>query len=278
MMLEIPESTTIAKQLNETVSGKTIQKVIADTSPHKFAFYHGEPLAYHALLYGKTIEESVGIGAMVSINAGNCRIVIGDGANLRYYHNTDNIPAKHQLLIIFEDQSALVCTIQMYGAVFAFKAGAFSNSYYTISEEKPLPIDEAFNRTYFNALRVKGTEKYTAKAYLATEQRIPGLGNGVLQDILFNAGIHPKRKMNTVSDTEYERLYQAIKETLNEMTRLGGRDTEKDLFGNCGGYKTQLSRYTVGTPCPICGEIIQKAAYMGGTVYWCPECQPITKQ
>lgn|GEM_PF-2077218 len=30
------------------------------------------------------------------------------------------------------------------------------------------------------------------KAFLATEQRIPGLGNGVLQDILWTARIHPK--------------------------------------------------------------------------------------
>jgi formamidopyrimidine-DNA glycosylase len=42
----------------------------------------------------------------------------------------------------------------------------------------------------------------SAKAFLATEQRIPGLGNGVLQDILFTAGIHPKRKMAAISEEE----------------------------------------------------------------------------
>jgi len=38
------------------------------------------------------------------------------------------------------------------------------------------------------------------KFLLATEQRIPGLGNGVLQDILFKAKIHPKRKVADLSE------------------------------------------------------------------------------
>jgi len=61
------------------------------------------------------------------------------------------------------------------------------------------------------------------------------------------------------------------------MTSLCGRDTEKDLFGHSGGYKTILSRNTVGKPCSVCGAEIQKAAYMGGAVYWCPGCQPLTE-
>lgn len=35
--------------------------------------------------------------------------------------------------------------------------------------------------------------KLTAKTFLAAEQRIPGLGNGVLQGILFQACIYLKR-------------------------------------------------------------------------------------
>ncbi len=276
-MLEIPESTTIAKQLNETLRGKTIQRVVANVSPHKFAFYHGDPAEYNALLTGQVIGESFGIGAMVKITAGNCRIVLGDGASLKYYSEANEAPSKHQLLIEFDDNSVLVCTVQMYGAVLAFADGQYDNKYYSVSKEKPQPINDAFDREYFDALRVEGTDKLSAKAYLATEQRIPGLGNGVLQDILFKVGIHPKRKMGTLTEQDYTKLFHAVKEILTEMTRLGGRDTEKDLFGNAGRYKTVLSRNTVGNPCPVCGTIIQKTAYMGGTVYWCPECQQLMK-
>jgi formamidopyrimidine-DNA glycosylase len=52
-------------------------------------------------------------------------------------------------------------------------------------------------------------QKLSLKAALATEQRIPGLGNGSLQDILWQAHLHPKRKTNTLSDEEdSSTLYQ----------------------------------------------------------------------
>ncbi len=58
-----------------------------------------------------------------------------------------------------------------------------------------------------------------------------------------------------------------------DMARQGGRDTEKDLFGNFGGYITLMSKNTVGKACPVCGGLIQKQAYMGGSIYFCPSCQ-----
>jgi len=275
-MLEIPESTTLARQLNETVRSKTIRSVVANASPHKFAFYSGDPATYPALLTGRTIGKSFGIGAMVELLAGDCRIVFSDGANLRYCESADQAPAKHQLLLEFEDGSTLVCSVQMYGSVQALPVSDDPGKYYRLAKEKPLPLCAAFDRAYFTSLCGAGTEKLSSKAFLATEQRIPGLGNGVLQDILFRAGVHPKRKMGTLSAGELDGLFYAVKNTLAEMTRLGGRDTEKDLFGNPGRYRTILSRNTCGTPCPVCGAEIQKAAYMGGAVYYCPGCQPMT--
>ncbi|MBO5054824.1 MAG: hypothetical protein J6C64_00510 [Lachnospiraceae bacterium] len=29
----------------------------------------------------------------------------------------------------------------------------------------------------------------------------------------------------------------------------------------------------MGKPCTYCGNMIQKANYLGGTVYFCPSCQ-----
>ena len=117
-------------------------------------------------------------------------------------------------------------------------------------------------------------EKLSVKAFLATEQRIPGLGNGVLQDILFNAKLNPRRKIGELSDSEIVGLFLSVKNTLKEMTAMGGRDTEKDLFGSDGGYKTKASKFTVGAACPVCSREIVKESYMGGSVYYCPGCQP----
>jgi formamidopyrimidine-DNA glycosylase len=274
-MLEIPESTTLARQLNETVRGKTIRRAVANASPHKFTFYKGDPAEYGSLLSGKVIGSSYGFGAIVEISAGDKSITVDDGANLRYYPLYEAAPDKHQLYLEFDDSSALVCTIQMYGGIAVFTAGESDSKFYLGSKERPQPLTDAFDRAYFNSLFGDGWEKLSAKAFLATEQRIPGLGNGVLQDILFNAGINPKTKMGKLSASGIDKMYDSVKNTLSEMTRLGGRDIEKDLFGNPGGYKTILSKNTLGKPCPKCGTIIEKTAYMGGAVYWCPGCQPL---
>jgi formamidopyrimidine-DNA glycosylase len=113
------------------------------------------------------------------------------------------------------------------------------------------------------------------KAFLATEQRIPGFGNGVLQDTLFKARLNPKRKLCDLDDEGRARLFAVLKAVLQEMTDRGGRDTETDLYGDPGGYTTLMSRNTVGKPCPSCRQPIKKSSYMGGAVYFCPECQPV---
>jgi formamidopyrimidine-DNA glycosylase len=69
------------------------------------------------------------------------------------------------------------------------------NPYYLIAKSKPSPYDAAFDFEYFKALMDETKSTLNLKAFLATEQRIPGLGNGVLQDILFVAGLNPKRKL-----------------------------------------------------------------------------------
>jgi len=118
-------------------------------------------------------------------------------------------------------------------------------------------------------------QKLALKAVLATEQRIPGLGNGCLQDILWSAQLHPRRKLNTLSLEENGRLFQNLKETLKAMTELGGRSTEKDLYGQVGGYQVRMCAESNGKPCPRCGTEIKKEAYMGGSIYTCPVCQKV---
>jgi len=171
--------------------------------------------------------------------------------------------------------SAISATVQMYGGLWCFRDSEFDNKYYLTAKQKPSPIDNAFDRAYFNSLFDKQTVNLSLKAFLATEQRIPGLGNGVLQDILWNAYLHPKRKISTLADSEKEALFNAIKSTLGDMTRFGGRDTEQDLFGNSGGYKTILSKNNLGMPCPACGGMIKKENYMGGSIYFCGGCQKV---
>ena len=274
-MIEIPEAAVLVEQINKTLVGKVIHSVIANHSPHKFAGFAGDPADYEALLAGTVVEQAVTYGSMVEIQVEHARIMFHEGIILRYYEVNEKLPKKHQLLIEFEDASVITASVQMYGGICCFKAGEYDNKYYLISQEKPSPLSDQFDNRYFQRIIADDKlQKKSVKALLATEQRIPGLGNGVLQDILYNAKIHPKRKVETLTTTEKDLLFESIKRTLLEMMLHGGRDTEKDLFGNYGGYKTQVSKKTVGLPCEICGGKIVKKAYMGGSIYYCVGCQP----
>jgi formamidopyrimidine-DNA glycosylase len=273
-MIELPEALNLAGQINDTIHGKRVASVIAAKTPHKLTWYYGEPQNYSDLLVDRNIEKANAWGGMVEIKAENANILLGDGAGIRFHSKGEPRPAKHQLLIEFDDHSAISVSIQMYGGIGAFLEGELDNLYYRVAKEKPSPFSLAFDEVYFDRLiSAQDVQKLNLKALLATEQRIPGLGNGILQDILFNAKMHPKKKVNTLAETEKEVLFNSVKTTISTMAAKGGRDTELDLFGCPGGYKTILCKNTVNKPCPVCGTIIKKEAYMGGSVYYCEKCQ-----
>jgi len=275
-MIEIPEAKVLSMQLNETVAGKRIKNVTALQSPHKFAWFNRDPQDYNNLLAGKVVTKAEAVAGYVEITVEDVVLLFGDGVNLRYHGNEEKRPQKHQLLVEFDDFTAISASVQMYGGLWCFNIGEFDNSYYLRAKESISPISEEFDREYFNAiLSAPSAEKLSAKALLAAEQRMPGLGNGTLQDILFNAKIHPKKKVSSFTENDKELIFNSIKSTLKEMTQQGGRDTEKDLFGNPGGYITKLSKNTANKPCKICGTPIIKEAYMGGSIYYCPQCQKI---
>jgi formamidopyrimidine-DNA glycosylase len=275
-MIEIPEAFTLSKQINETLKGKTVKRITAGHTTHKFVWYYGNQEEYSQLVENKTIDHATSFGSFVEITLENIKIAVNEGINLRYLEDSASIPSKHQLLLEFTDNTYLCGFVQMYGGVGCFIENTLDNEYYLGAKEKPTPLTKEFDRKhYHNLLNGNDVEKLSAKAFLATKQRIPGLGNGVLQDILYNANIHPKQKMKTISEEQQTKLFDSIKNTLKQMAENNGRDTEKDLFGNPGTYITKLSKNTVGTKCNRCGSMIEKTNYLGGSIYYCSGCQQI---
>jgi formamidopyrimidine-DNA glycosylase len=271
-MIELPEAVVIARQITETLGGKRIARATANASPHKFAWYTGDPATYNDRLAGKLIGKGTGVGGHIEFEAGDMLLSIS--APIRYHVKDEKRPKKHQLLLEFEDGTAISSSAQMWGGFFCFPAGEKGGGPdYELAKTRPSPLTDAFNRAYFDTLLNETTPKLSAKAFLATEQRIPGLGNGVLQDILWTARIHPKRKVGELSASELDAMHDAVKRVLAAMTAQGGRDTERDLFWQWGGYKTILSKNTVDTPCPVCGTVLCKEPYLGGAIYFCTGCQ-----
>ena len=274
-MIELPEASVLARQLRETIAGKTIDQVVVGSSPHKFAFFNGDPADYPASLLNRTLKEARAYGGMVELVLGERRLVLSDGINLRYHPEPSTLPAKHQLLLRFTDGSLLSASVVMYGMLWLFQEGSFINEYRQAALEKPSPLSAAFSLDYFRSLAaVPGSARLSLKALLATEQQIPGLGNGVLQDILWAAGCNPRRRTESLSEAELNYLYDSLQQTLQTMVNLGGRDSERDLHGVTGGYRTRMSTIHAAEGCPRCGSPIVREAYLGGSVYYCPRCQP----
>lgn len=272
-MLELPESYTIAKQVNETLRGKIISYVELLHTSHKFAFIPCNKGNFKECLEGQVIEGAIHRGGMLEIDTEDGMLLLADGAYPKYYEEKKKFPKNHQLAIYFDDDTALFVSIQMYGVLMVYPKGECSEGYYISSCEKPDPLSEEFTYEYFRSLYPADGKKLSAKAFLATKQRIPGLGNGVLQDILWEAGIDPRYDMTNASEEDFEALYAAVRKRLQAMCVAGGRDTEKTLLGEKGGYISQLSKNSLHQPCMRCGYEIHKAAYMGGTVYFCEKCQ-----
>ncbi|HNW95820.1 MAG TPA: zinc finger domain-containing protein [Anaerolineaceae bacterium] len=276
-MIELPEAQTLAAQISQHLSGKTIINSTAAHSPHKFAWYYGDPAEYPAKLNGGRVLSARGLGMFVEIALSTSTLLFNDGVNLRLHPQAGPIPVKHQLLLTFDDGSSLSASVAMYGGVVCWaNHELYENSYYATALAKPSPLTGAFDEACFRALLAPdAVRKLPLKAALATEQRIPGLGNGCLQDILWQARLHPRKKLSTLTNEELHQLFLSLKSTFREMAQAGGRSTEKDLFGQPGGYPVNLCAATNGKPCPRCGSPIMKEAYLGGSVYICPVCQKL---
>lgn len=179
-MIELPEAITLGRQIRETLSGRIITNVFDSNSPHKFTFFYNDPLTYKELLVGKKIISAQGCGIFVNIILeDDIKISFNDGVNIRFGDKFSPIPNKYQLLLTFDDESFLVFTVAMYGGIAVYQ-GEFDNEYYSKSFERISPISEKFDCKYFSDLIKCETKNISLKAFLATEQRIPGIGNGVL--------------------------------------------------------------------------------------------------
>ena len=144
------------------------------------------------------------------------------------------------------------------------------------------PLDPRFTIERFNTMLdtypekdIKGIKGFLVATGHVMKNHIHGLGNAIIQDILFLAKIHPKRKINEISPEERKELYNTINQSISEVIRYGGRYDERDLYDHPGGYIRIMDNKSVGTPCPGCGNPIEKVSYLGGTCYICPRCQPL---
>lgn len=275
-MFELPEYTTLAKQINKTLMGKMIKKGNLGNSPHKFVWYNRKHDEFTKLTRGKVIGKARARGRwlIVQLEPGY-NLVLGECGGRILYHPADSeLPEKYHLWLEFEDGSSFTATTQMWGAMELYEAGKEQERQY-IKDMRVTPVEKAFTFNYFSDLfdELLEGQKRSTKSLLTQDQLIPGLGNAIAQDILFRARLLPRRALSELSVGQRRDLYDSIVDIVHEIINKGGRNDETDLFGKPGGYVRLMDSKGVGKPCPECGTKIQKIQYLGGACYFCPKCQ-----
>jgi len=277
----------VSKQLEKAIVGKIVKNVVANQNPHTFVWFAMEPknafkdakVASDVAKYlaGKTVESvsanTGGYGLYNFINFGK-RALLSDIVP-RYIDHGEKPVKKHQLFLEFTDGSCLSYSALLGGALFLFEIDKNGDAV-DYKSDFPLITSNGFTYDYFTGLieNTKG-KVLSVKQLLATKNRIPGIDNNLLQDILWEARVNPKKKVDTLNKSERQRIFKAIKTVPSAIIASGGKDIDKDIYGNFGRFPCKVSRNTVGKPCARCGAKIIKEAYLGGSVFYCPACQEI---
>lgn len=268
-MIEYPEAIVLSRQLKQKCLKQVISDVEVNVYPHKMAWFNDDAENYRKILIGQQFTDCIAYGSFVELRGEHCHLVFHEGIQLR---DVKEVPmdVKHQLKLVFKDHT-LLASIKMYGGIYCFK-NDLVNAYRDLALNKPGLLSPELNEEYWQNLIHKSSGKLSLKAFLATEQRFPGLGNGLCQELLFNAGMHPKRKLESLDLNDKAVLFKSMKALTQRIVDQGGRDTETLLDGP-GGYQTVMSAKGFTLPCPKCKGLKVKESYLGGSIYFCPKCQ-----
>lgn len=100
------------------------------------------------------------------------------------------------------------------------------------------------------------------KARLMDQARLAGVGNLIVDETLWRAGLDPTRPAGGLEGPERRRLHRHLRATVDDLIARGG--------SHMGDF---LPARVVGGTCPRDGAPLQRATVGGRTTFWCPKHQ-----
>jgi formamidopyrimidine-DNA glycosylase len=121
------------------------------------------------------------------------------------------------------------------------------------------------NRRQF--LELLARRRGRLKAALMDQRLVAGLGNILVDEILWQARLHPSTSIEMLSDTQRDQLFTKMR----GVVRLA-----VDNYDYVDRNQRWLShvRGRPGARCPRCREALTRTTVAGRTTYYCPRCQP----
>ncbi len=115
---------------------------------------------------------------------------------------------------------------------------------------------------------------HTLKRALTDPTILSGIGNAYSDEILHRARLSPMTQTKSLDEDEWQRLYEATRETLTEwIARL--REESSDGFPEkVTAFRDDMAVHgRFGKPCPVCGSTVQRIRYADNETNYCPRCQ-----
>jgi formamidopyrimidine-DNA glycosylase len=266
-MAELPEIFIISQQMKAKLVGKTISG-IEITQPK--CLNHTPDEFINALTAARIKDVTYhGKWILVETTQGWLLLCLGMGGEILLV-NRETLPEKRRVIFDFSDQSCLSINFWWFGY-----------SHYTDQlQNHKMTAGLGPNAIDLNVKDLQGIlkgKRGRLKTFLLDQNRIAGIGNFYIHDILFQSRLHPLRSIATLQEAEIDSLAMAIQDRLQLSIKKGGFYYELDLYGKNGGFGMEdlLIAYKENQQCPRCNTLVQKIKTGSTHSFICPTCQVI---
>jgi formamidopyrimidine-DNA glycosylase len=264
-MPELPEVETIARTLRPVLVGKTIlsaqlrwPRTLQVPSPAEFKKRIKAQRIESISRRAKFLDLQLSNGHLLFHlrMSGDLLVVLG-GYN----------PAKHDRLIaqLSEDTSLVFSDPRKFGRVWLVEDPAE-----IYQELGPEPLSESFTPGWlYSSLQLRQRQ---LKPLLLDQTFLAGLGNIYTDEALHQAKLHPLSLSNSVSKKQAKKLYEAIRDVLEEGIRRNGASIDWVYRG--GDFQNHFRVYgRTGEPCLVCKTPIERITVGQRGTHYCPHCQ-----
>jgi len=271
-MPELPEVETIRVSLDPVVVGLTVERVELRTPRLRLPLDE----ALRVAITGRRIVATSRRGKYLLLELDDGRAWIfhmGMSGRLRFVEGRDVAAGTHDhVLAFFRGGGALVFHDPRRFGLCVVDDAATSK---LLAGMGPEPLDrEAFHAGYFSAFRRRTVR--TVKDVLMDQRVVAGLGNIYVNEILFRAGVRPRRSMARTSLDECARIVEFTREVIRDAIEHRGSTISDflDGIGRRGGYQHQHLVYDrEGEPCPRCSTPIKAVVVGQRSSFYCASCQ-----
>ncbi len=290
-MPELPEVETVVRGLNRLILRKKIKSVSFEW-PKSFP---NSQVEVDNFLIGVQIERVRRRAKAIIIDLSNEWSLVGHlkmtgqmvyrgEENWGGGHPNDDFLAKlpnksTRVEIVFTDGSKLFFNDQRkFGWLKLLPTAEIKNLPF-FQKVGPEPLEDDFRFEEFLG-RFNRRKRSMIKPTILDQSVIAGVGNIYADESLWRAKIHPETRVGDLSQTDFEKLYEAIRFVMNESIDRGG-STDRNYVqadGSRGNYLKYAAVYHKnGQPCKRCGYEISKIKVGGRGTHFCPNCQQLAE-